>query len=99
MSIPYNYEIVNVDAQARVMEVVYSSPGRQTLHIGARLPFVGEALETIIAMYAPVAYWLEQELEVEVPQIGQTGSVAAPSEASNEPSDAPSEVIHTMEAM
>lgn len=75
--IPYSYEIIKVDPQARVMEVVYSSPGRQTMHIGARLPFVGESLEAIIEMYSPVAYWREQEAEVVVPELG-TGSVTIP---------------------
>jgi hypothetical protein len=63
------------------MEVVYSSEGRQTMHIGARLPYEGESLEAVIAMYAPVAYWREQELSVVVPEVGATGvleSVLAP---------------------
>ena len=50
--IPYTYEIISVDQQARVMEVVYSSPGRQTMHISARLPFVGESLEAVIQMFS-----------------------------------------------
>ena len=72
--ISYTYEIVNVDAPARVMEVVYASPGRQTMHIGARLPFAGESLDAVVAMYAPVAYWREQEAEVVVPAVGASGS-------------------------
>lgn len=68
--IPYSYEIIKVDPQARVMEVVYSSPGRQTMHISARLPFVGESLTDIIDTFSPVAYWREQESEVVVPQLG-----------------------------
>lgn len=74
MSIAYTYEIVSVDQQARVMEVVYTSPGRQTMHISARLPFVGESLEAVINMFSPVAYWREQEAEVVVPNLG-SGSV------------------------
>lgn len=70
MSIPYNYEIINVNPQARVMEVVYTSPGRQTMHIGARLPYQGEATESVVQMYAPVAYWMEQEAEVVIPELG-----------------------------
>jgi hypothetical protein len=75
MSIEYTYEIISVDEAARCMEVVYTSEGRQTMHIGARLPFVGESLEAVIQMYAPVAYWLEQEAEVVVPDVGVGGVV------------------------
>ena len=75
MSIPYEYEIISVDEQARAMEVVYTSAGRQTMHIGARLPYVGESLEGVVGMYAPVAYWLEQEAQVQVPVTGLKGAV------------------------
>jgi hypothetical protein len=59
------------------MEVVYSSEGRQTMHIGARLPFEGDSLEVVIQMYAPVAYWREQELSVVVPQVGTSGGITS----------------------
>lgn len=79
MSIQYTYEIVSVDAAARVMEVVYSSEGRQTMHISARLPYVGESLEAVIDMFSPVPHWLEQEAEVVVPELGSgTSGQAAP---------------------
>ena len=75
MSIAYTYEIVAVDQAARCMEVVYSSNGHQTMRIGARLPFEGESLEAVIQMYAPVAYWLEQQAPVSVPEVGTSGVV------------------------
>jgi Domain of unknown function (DUF4376) len=78
--IPYSYEIIKVDQQARVMEVVYTSPGRQTMRISARLPFVGESLEAVVDAFGPVAYWREQEAAVVVPALG-TGSVGAPTPA------------------
>ena len=77
-SIAYTYEIINVDPQARVMEVVYTSEGRQTMHIGARLPYVGESLEAIVQMYAPVAYWREQEAELAEVAAGTSGAVVPP---------------------
>lgn len=77
-SIPYTYSIVNVDQQARCMEIVYESPGRQTMHIGARMPYAGETIEAIVRMYEPVAYWLEQEAELEVVQPGTSGSISPP---------------------
>lgn len=77
MSIPYTYNIIKVDPLFRVMEVVYESPGRQTMHIGARLPYQGETTESVVKMYAPVAYWREQEAAVVVPALGG-GSVTPP---------------------
>jgi hypothetical protein len=53
------------------MEVVYSSEGRPTLHISARLPFEGETLDDILFMYAPIAYWEELERPVEPPPLSQ----------------------------
>lgn len=76
MSIAYTYEIVSVDPAARCMEIVYSSEGRQAMHIGARLPFEGESLESVVDMYSPVALWLAQEAPVVVPQVGTTGSIS-----------------------
>ena len=75
--IPYSYEIISVNEQARAMEVVYTSEGRQTMHIGARLPYQGETVEAIVQMYAPVAYWLEQETPVVVPTLG-SGQITPP---------------------
>jgi hypothetical protein len=75
MSIAYTYEIVRVDEAARCMEVVYSAQGHQTMHIGARLPFVGESLEDVISMFAPVTLWLEMAAPVIVPQVGVSGTV------------------------
>jgi hypothetical protein len=74
-TIQYNYEIISVDQAARVMEVVYTSDGRQTMHIGARLPYVGEALEAIVDMYAPVGYWREQEAQLAPVEVGLSGTL------------------------
>lgn len=76
MSITYSYQIISVDEAARCMEVVYTAEGHQTMHIGARLPFEGEALEAVISQFAPVAYWQELQRPVLVPQVGTTGVVA-----------------------
>jgi len=75
MSIQYTYEVISVDEAARCMEIVYSSEGRQTMHIGARLPFEGESLEAVVDMYAPVENWLEQEQSVIVPDVGVKGVI------------------------
>jgi len=75
LSIEYTYEIVSVDAQARCMEVVYTAEGHPTMHIGTRLPYEGESVESVIAMFAPVRYWEELKAPVSVPQVGQTGTI------------------------
>lgn len=75
MHITYTYRIIKVDPPARCMEIVYESEGRQTMHIGARLPYEGEALEDIVQAFAPVRYWEEQEIPVVAPKVGATGVI------------------------
>lgn len=75
MSIKFTYTISSVDVEARCMEIIYASEGRMTMHIGARLPFEGESLESIVLMFAPIRYWEEQEMPVSVPQVGASGSI------------------------
>lgn len=77
MSIQYTYSVLKVDESARVMEVIYTAAGRQTMHVGARLPYVGESLESVVEMYSPVAYWLEQEAQVAAVSEGATGTIGA----------------------
>lgn len=76
MNIQYNYKIISVNEAARCMEIIYSSEGRKTMHIGARLPYDGEVLEDVIRMYAPTQYWAEQELTVVPPEIGLSGDIS-----------------------
>ena len=66
----YSYEIVSVDENARVMEIVYTADGRQPIHVGARLPYVGETIEQIVDMFSPVRYWQERDTQVVVPEVG-----------------------------
>lgn len=84
MSITYTYQIIKVDEQARTMEIIYNSPGRTPMHIGARLPYSNESVEAVIKMYAPIAYWKEQEAQVLIPQVGAGGQIVP-----NELPDAP----------
>lgn len=78
MSITYTYQIVSVDQTARCMEVVYTSEGNPSMHIGARLPYEGETLEAVVEMYAPVRYWEELKTPVLPVSPGQSGSVVVP---------------------
>jgi len=78
-NIQYTYEIINVNPAAKAMEIVYRSEGRETMHIGARMPYVGESLESIVQMFSPVALWLEREMEVTDVEVGATGAIIPPS--------------------
>jgi hypothetical protein len=88
MNITYTYTIAKVDMEARCMEIVYSSDGRQTMHIGGRLPFEGESLDAVVAMYAPIAHWREQEMAILPVDEGTSGQITtalfvSPSEPEN----------------
>lgn len=78
MSITYTYEIISVDQAARCMEVVYTSEGNPTMHIGARLPYEGETVEAVVEMYAPVRYWEELKTPIVPVDKGQSGTVVVP---------------------
>lgn len=63
MKLNYTYKIIKVDKSARAMEIVYESEKYGKLHVGTRLPYVGETLEDIVLMYNPTRYWAEQDIE------------------------------------
>lgn len=90
MSITYTYEIISVDQAARCMEIIYTSEGNPTMHIGARLPYEGEALEAVVEMYAPVRYWEELKTPVVVPQVGASGVIAPVEPQAPQEANAPS---------
>lgn len=74
MSINYTYEIAAVDQEARCMEIIYTADGHPPQRIGARLPYEGEQLESVIVMYAPLAYWESLQAPIIIPVVGATGS-------------------------
>ena len=92
MNITYTYQILNVDAQARCMEVIYASEGRQTMHIGARLPYEGEQLEDVIKAFAPVRLWEESQMAVVVPEAGISGQIVLLPEEINLQPDQPKQI-------
>jgi hypothetical protein len=73
--ITYTYEIIAVDEAARCMEVVYTSPTHGVMHVGARLPFEGEPLEQVIAMFSPAQEWRAREMTVVAPDVGASGEI------------------------
>lgn len=81
MSIEYTYEIINVNAQARCMEVKYTATGRAPVHVSGRLPYQGESLEAVIDSFSPVRWWEERDAAVIVPDVGLSGVKAPPAPA------------------
>lgn len=68
----YQYEakIVDVDQPNKVMEVVYSSPGRQDILCGVRLPESEDDIGPTIHDAVPFGVWQEAERSVFVPLVG-----------------------------
>lgn len=83
----YTYEVISVDSEARCMEVVYRSPGRQQMHVGVRLPWEGESLEAVIHAHSPVIYWQEQDRVIQSVAVGTVGTVVVPQSESSEEND------------
>lgn len=75
MSITYSFKIVSTYKPEKTMEVVYTSEGRQTMHISARMPYEHESVNDVVAMFAPVPYWMEQDLVVKDVPVGTSGVV------------------------
>jgi len=73
-NIPYKYEITAVHNDGRWMEVVYTSPGRDTHRVAVRLPYENESLEAVIHSFAPLPHWYAKEAPVQDIQAGTTGS-------------------------
>jgi len=71
----YTYEIIRVDEAARAMEVVYTHEVHGSIHVGARLPFEGEPLESVIRQFAPIGHWRDFETPVSIPQTGASGAI------------------------
>ncbi len=77
MSITYSFKIVSADKPAKTMEVIYASEGRQTMHIGVRMPYEHESLNDVVAIFAPVAHWMEQDLVTKDVSVGSSGVITA----------------------
>lgn len=96
MSITYTYTIASVDETARCMEIIYESAGHQTMRVGARLPFEGEALESVVQSYAPLGLWEAMAAAVVAPQVGVTGTITPVSQnpITPAPVDTPVDQLH-----
>jgi len=77
-TINYTYEITRVDLDAKSMDILYTSPEHGTMLVGARMPWEGETVEQIAAMYSPVRNWVEQTLSVAPVAVGTSGEFSVP---------------------
>jgi len=75
-TISYTYEITRVDPDAKAMDILYTSLEHGTMLVGARMPWEGETVEQIAAMYSPVRNWVEQTLSVAPVAVGTGGEFA-----------------------
>lgn len=68
----YEYEakIVRTDEANKVMDVIFSSPGRQDILCGVRLPESEADIGQTIHDAVPFGVWQEAERSVYVPMIG-----------------------------
>lgn len=71
-NIPYTYEVTHADEMGTVL--LYKSTGRPDITVGVHTPREGETLDSVAAMYAPVANWIDLERPRVVPAVGTVGS-------------------------
>lgn len=69
------YEITEVYPDTKTMLIVYTSEQYGTMTVSARMPWEGETLDYIAAMYSPMRYWIEQTLLVSDVVVGTTGTL------------------------
>lgn len=74
--IEYAYQVIGVNEEHKSMEIVYSSEGRQTIHVIASLPLVGQTVEEVIRQWVPMVNWLAEEQVFGTAEIGVQGNGA-----------------------
>lgn len=74
--IEYTYQVIGVNEEHKSMEIVYSSEGRQTIHVIASLPLVGQSIEQVIQQWAPTVNWLAEEQVFGTAEVGVAGNGA-----------------------
>ena len=66
--ISYSYKVVKTDIDFKVMEVNYSSEGKQDLLVSIPLPSIEQDPVELIKEYAPTKYWSDLErIVIDVP--------------------------------
>jgi len=74
MKVPYSYKIINVDNNAKTMEIVYTSEKYGDLHVSSRLPWSNETVEEIVKLYNPSLYWAQKETQTLSVEVGLEGT-------------------------
>lgn len=69
------FEITAVNESLRCMDVVFRATGQPEVLVGARMPFEGEDLNTLVASFAPIGYWEDLAKQVVPVTVGTTGAV------------------------
>lgn len=80
MNMDFSYRVLAVYPEADMMDVEYSSPGRQPMVVSTRIPFEGESLDDVARMFSPVNYWVQKELKRVPPPVGAAGAFVTPPE-------------------
>ena len=75
------YEITSVNEAQRCMEVLFRATNQPDVLIGARMPFDGEDLTTLVSTFAPIGYWEDLSKQVTLITVGTTGEVITGVEA------------------
>ena len=74
-AIQYTCEILSVDVDANHMMLMFRSEGRRDILVGAKLPTIDQTTEDVIKLAAPIQQWLDDETEVNIPEVGQVISL------------------------
>jgi len=69
------YEITAVNEQQRCMEVIFRATNQPDVLVGARMPFEGEDLATLVSSFAPIGYWEDLAKSILPVAVGATGAV------------------------
>jgi hypothetical protein len=73
MKIKYEYKILNVNEEAKTMEVLYTCKKYGEYISFIPLPKKDETLEDKIFQYNPTQYWIDKEAQVQEVKKGQKG--------------------------
>ena len=79
------FEITAVNESLRCMDVMFRAAGQPDVLVGARMPFEGEDLNTVVASFAPICYWKDLAKQVIPVAVGTTGTVTILEEPVVEP--------------
>ena len=76
----YTYEIIDVDAENKVLLIKYSAENYESVIVSARFPYSGEPMAEYVKLFIPTATFEDQKkvYSTVVPAVGQTGEISFP---------------------